>query len=165
MNPRQESWSRVPQGSRSDARSAPLTTILRGFRIRRRRDGTICSTRAPALDLSRRPARAVGRRGPAARRRRRGPAGPKSGRRRLGARQVPVVRPAHQRAGSAALESARSTRGLYQDRRPAPARRARRALEDVEEVVTGAGRLARADAEAHVGFGAEEATLPATRSW
>ncbi len=39
MNPRQDSWSRVPEGSRSDARSAPLTTILRGFMIGRRRDG------------------------------------------------------------------------------------------------------------------------------
>jgi hypothetical protein len=35
LNPRQDSWSRVPKGSRSDAHSAPLTTILRGFRIGR----------------------------------------------------------------------------------------------------------------------------------
>jgi hypothetical protein len=33
LNPRQDSRSGGPKGSRSDVRSAPLTAILRGFKI------------------------------------------------------------------------------------------------------------------------------------
>ena len=60
----------------------------------------------------------------------------KSGRRRLRARgpglRPPISGQVVRRPGVGVLDA----RGAYQDRRPAPARRAPRALEDVEELVT-----------------------------
>jgi hypothetical protein len=75
------------------------------------------------------------------------PGGPKSGRRRPGA-QLSPQRPRPMTGGScAAPRSAPSARGAYQQRWPAGARRAPRALEAVEKVLTtrqvGQGRWGR----------------------
>ncbi len=80
--------------------------------------------------------RCGGPRGRLARRRRRGPAGPKSGRRRPGAQRFP--RKTRRAAGRscATYRPAQPARGACQDRRPARARRAPRALEDVKIVIT-----------------------------
>jgi len=77
-----------------------------------------------------------GSRGQVARRRRRGPAGPKSGRRRPGAATVSPEGQPVTGGSCAALESAHPARSAYQDRRPAWARRASRALEAVKKVLT-----------------------------
>jgi hypothetical protein len=124
------------EGIACEARSAPLTVNSQGFRIGRRRDGP---PRAPALTPA---ARCPwGRpRGRSARRRPTWPEGSKIGRRRP-AREIPSDGDLVADSPCAVLRSALSARGASHDRRPAQVRRAPRALEGVEKVLTGSGRL------------------------
>jgi hypothetical protein len=80
------------------------------------------------------PSRCGGHRGQLARRRRRGPAGPKSGRRRP-ARNVPEG-PSDRRVLRRVAGQRFCCAALAKMGRPARARRAPRALEDVEKVLT-----------------------------
>jgi hypothetical protein len=111
--------------SKRRAAGAPLPAILQGFRIGRRRNGPLAIPRASADVAARCP---CGRpRGLSARRRRRGPKGPKEGSRRP-ACHGPLVASQLRAGRSAARQSAPLSCGAF---RPATARRAKRALEVV----------------------------------
>lgn len=138
LNPCQDSRSRVPKGSLATRRGRALDRDLAGLQDEAPGGmATSCSSRTsadPYGGMSAGSAAGV-ECAPAPT----WPEGPKIGSRRPAHHGPPSNGDLVTDGSCAVLRSARSTRGAYQDRRPAPARRAPRALEDVEKVLTAGG--------------------------